>query len=348
MISGGSGRRRWFTGADAPAARWARLVALVASLLCLAVLLASCDLIPSTTTSALKSPSATTAPPATPTAVPFDPAVGAPLPTHRIVAAYGIVGGGPANGPASSLELLDGWLPQLQQLGNQYAALDPTHPVMLGIDLVVNVIQPCGPYPQWCASWADDATIQAYIAYCQQHHLLLFFDLQLATEPVADAVNAHLLPYLAKYPFTELALDTEFHFPNTSAGFADAAGYPCCLGWMNADEINWAIGALAHIAVANHLPRKILIVHQWTPPVLPDKDQVRRDPNTSVVLQSDGWGGTENKLGDYQQFVQQDLLEYGGYKLFMPHDGDTQVDYPLQAPEAVMRVFPQPLFISYQ
>lgn len=285
---------------------------------------------------------------ATATPAPFNPSVGAPLPTNRIVAAYGIVGGGPPNGPASTLDMLDGWLPQLQQLGDQYAALDATHPVMLGIDLVVNVIQPCDAYPQWCASWADDATIQAYIQYCQQHHLLLFFDLQLGTEPVADAVTNHLLPYLQQYPFTELALDTEFHFPNTPAGYADAAGYPCCLGWIEASEVNWAIGELARISLQHHLPRKVLVVHQWDPRVIHDKDQIQRNPDVSLVLQSDGWGGRENKLGDYQVFVQRQLMEYGGYKLFMPHDGDNQFDIPLQTPQDVMQLFPQPLFISYQ
>jgi hypothetical protein len=284
----------------------------------------------------------------TPTAQPFDPSVGAPLPTHRIVAAYGIVGGVDFNGQASTLDMLNNFLPQLQQLGQQYAALDPTHPVMLGIDLVVSVIQPCSDFPQWCSSFADDAQIQSYIDFCQQHNLLLFFDLQLGTEPVADAVTNHLLPYLEKYPFTELALDTEFHFPNNPQGYAMAAAYPGYLGWMDASEINWAIGQLAQISLQYHLPRKVLVVHQWSISVIHDKDQVQHNPDVSVVLQSDGWGYLGNKLGDYQAFVQQDLLEYGGYKLFFQYDGDQQYDRPLQSPSDVMRLFPQPLFVSYQ
>ncbi|MGH2514670.1 MAG: hypothetical protein ACRDHP_03360 [Ktedonobacterales bacterium] len=286
---------------------------------------------------------------------PFDPSVGAPLPNNRIVAAYGILGGGPPNGPASTLDLLDSFLPQLQQLGQQYAALDPTHPVKLGIDLVVNSIQPCSAFPQFCGSWPDDSTMQPFITYCQQHNLLLFFDVQLGTEPVKDAVMNHLLPYLEKYPFVELALDTEFHFPNTPQGYADAEGYPCCLGWMNADEINWASGELAQISLQQHLPRKVLIVHQWNPAVLPDKDKIQTNPNVSLVLQSDGFGGYDNKLGDYQVFVQQDLLEYGGYKLFFhycdggcSYDIDPNGNAQPQSPQQVMQIFPQPLFISSQ
>ena len=278
----------------------------------------------------------------------FDPAIGAPLPNYRIVAAYGISGGVQFNGPASSLDMLQNFLPQLQQLGQEYATLDPTHPVKLAIDLVVNVIQPCSVYAKWCASFADDATIQAYVNFCQQHDLLLFFDLQLGVEPVKDAVTNQLLPYLQKYPFTELALDTEFHFPNTPQGYAEAAGYPCCLGWMDATEINWAIDQLSQISMQQHLPQKVLVVHQWDQSVIHHKDQIQLNPNVSVVVQSDGWGYLDTKLSDYQVFVQQDLVEYGGYKLFFQYDGDSQYDRPLQSPKDVMQLFPQPLFISYQ
>jgi hypothetical protein len=283
----------------------------------------------------------------------FDPSVGAPLPNDRIVAIYGIVGGVDFNGPASTLSMLSNYLPQLQQLGQQYAALDPTHPVKLAVDLVVNVIQPCSAYPQYCSSWIDSGTMQQYIDFCQQHNLLLFFDMQLGTEPVKDAVMNHVLTYLEKYPFVELALDTEFHFPNTPAGYADAAGYPCCLGWMNASEINWAEGELAQISLQYHLPRKVVLVHQWNPAVLPDKNNIKINPGVSLVLQSDGFGAYGNKLGDYQVFVQQDMLEYGGYKLFFhyasgAYDYDAGGNPQVQSPQEILQIFPQPLFISYQ
>lgn len=285
----------------------------------------------------------------------FDPAVGAVLPYNRIVAAYGITGGIDANGPASTVSMLDAFMPKLKDLGQQYADLDPSHPVKLAVDLVVNVIQPCSAFPQWCASWTDDATMQAYIDYCQQHDLLLFFDLQLGTEPVSDAVTNHLLTYLQRYPFVHLALDTEFHFPNTPQGYADARGYPCCLGWMEASEINWASNELAQIAIQQHLPRKVLLVHEWNPGVLPDKEKIQRNPNVSFVLQSDGFGGYDNKLGDYVVFAQREAVQYAGYKLFFyygspggSYDIDRSGSARVQSPKDVMSIFPQPLFISYQ
>ena len=326
-------------------------VAVSSGVLCLLVILAGCG----APSPAPPARGATLGLVSSQSASPFDPGVGAPLPDNRIVAAYGIVGGVDFNGPASTLDMLTSFLPQLQQLGQQYAQLDPTHPVKLAIDLVVNVIQPCSAFPKYCSSWTDSGTMQAYIDFCKQHDLLLFFDLQLGTEPVKDAIMNHVATYLEKYDFVELALDTEFHFPNTPSGYADAAGYPCCLGWMNASEINWAEQELAQISLQHHLPRKVVLVHQWNPAVLPDKDKIATNPDVSLVLQSDGFGAYSNKLGDYQVFVQQDLLEYGGYKLFFTYgDGGSAYDFDyngdrqVQTPQQILQVFPQPLFVSYQ
>src|SRR5260370_8786344 len=97
---------------------------------------------------------------------------------------------------------------------------------------------------------------------------------------------------------------------------------------MDASEINWAINELAQIAQQQHLPRKVLVVHQWDPSVIHNKDQVQPNPDVSVVLQSDGWGGVDNKLGDYQVFVQQSLLEYAGSKHFLPPPGDPPFSTP--------------------
>jgi len=292
----------------------------------------------------------------------FDPGVGAPLPNNRIVAAYGIVGGIDANGPASTLDMLNNYLPQLQSLGKQYAELDPIHPVKLGIDLVVNVIQPCNAFPRYCGSWPDDSVIQTYVDFAKQHDLLLFFDLQLAVEPVEHAVTEHVITYLKQYPFVELALDTEFHFQDNPTGYAHAAAYPTYTGCVDAKDINWAEDQLAQISLTNHLPRKVLLIHQFSPVVFSadvacqttNKDQIKRNPNVSLVLQADGFGGYVDKAARYQEFVQQQLLEYGGYKVFYHYSDSGSFDFANfsnpapQSPQEVLQLFPQPLFISYQ
>lgn len=127
-----------------------------------------------------------------------------------------------------------------------------------------------------------------------------------------------------------------------------AQGYPCCLGWMDATEINWTIDKLADISLQNHLPRKVLIIHEWNHAVLTNKDKIKLNPNVSIVLQSDGFGSTFDKLYDYQVFVQQELIQYGGYKIFFQYPGAGAGDNPVQTPAEIMQIFPQPLFISYE
>ena len=299
----------------------------------------------------------------------FDPSVGAPLPDNRIVAAYGIVGGTDFNGPASNLDQLAAFLPTLQTIGQQFATLDPVHPVKLGLDLVINVIQPCGYFPEYCSSWADDGTLQQYVDFCQQHNLLLFFDLQLVTEPVQHAVTTHLLSYLQKYSFVELALDTEFHFMANSEGRYEAESYPNFTGCVQATDINWAADQLAQISYQYHLPRKVLLLHQFSSVVFNStnpcyagtstKSQIALNPNVSIVLQADGYGQFQDKETDYTYFVQRALIEYGGYKIFLRYDS-CPTSPPCafdvapngvargQTPQELMQIFPQPLFISYE
>ncbi len=298
----------------------------------------------------------------------FDPSVGAPLPDNRIIAAYGIAGGSVVNGPASSIDQLNVYLPQLKALGQQYAAQDPVHPVKLAVDLVVNVFQGggyCGTAYDTtgdCSSWVPEDLIQQYIDFCKQNNLLLILDLQLGTEPVQVAIHdtrlnqVDILPYLQQYSFVELQLDTEFHFPDSAYGRAQADAY--ARGSMPASEINFAIDTLASISQQYRLPRKILVFDQFYPEVFPDKDNIKHDPNVSLVLQADGIAnypaGFNDKALEYQEFVQQDLIEYGGYKLYQYYQGSTSFDEDpsgnirIQTPQEVLQLFPQPLYISIQ
>ena len=166
-----------------------------------------------------------------------------------------------------------------------------------------------------------------------------------------------------------LALDTEFHFADNSEGHAEAAAYPAFTGCVQAKDVNWAADQLAQISLQYHLPRKVLLVHQFLPVVFGSsypcynfpstKNQIRRNPNVSLVLQADGFGYVGDKLARYQEFVQQEPIQYGGYKLFLHYDDCPTIPpcaFDLdgggnprpQTPEEVLQLFPQPLFISYE
>ena len=65
------------------------------------------------------------------------------------------------------------------------------------------------------------------------------------------------LPYLEKYSFVHMAVDPEWMFPRHD-------GIPGInLSNVRASDLNPIIEALAAIPMQYHVPRKILIIHQY-------------------------------------------------------------------------------------
>ena len=288
-------------------------------------------------------------------ATPYDPNLGAVLPKHRIVAFYGIPGAEPT-GPAFTIN--GNMLNQLRQQADAYQHVDPAHPVQPGIDLVVSVPDR-SPGPNKTYSHHIDArTIQNYIDFCQQNNLLLFLDLNFGQAPVMDEVN-FFLPYLEQYDFVHMAVDPEWMFPRRD-------GIPGVdLSNVHASDLNPIISALANIPMQYHVPRKILIIHQYRPDgdtlanpfdagqaEIADKRNIIRDPRVDVVIHTDGVGGYPgdhaDKIQEYSQWVQQDMqqyknFQYGGFKLFYKIEAKTS----LMTPQEVLSLTPPPMVVTY-
>lgn len=301
--------------------------------------------------------------PPTATAVPFDPSVGAPLPNNRLILDYGIAYSQiDHNGPASIHPFT--FLPALQQLGQQWTTADPKHPAKLGLDLVVNVVDPCQDgVVSTCSHNIQPSIIQAYIDYCQQHGLYLFLDMQFGRATIPDVMSS-FLPYFEKYSFVEPAMDTEFHFYSTTQGRPSQDA-----GYVDAADVNWAIQEFAKIPMQYHVPRKVLLLHEWFDGAIQNINQVKANPAVSVVLHSDGFGSPGDKLVKYQLLVTQEAIkfgaaQYGGFKLFnnyadcpFPSVSGCSGDLPEWTPQDVMNpgllvggaiMTPVPLLISYE
>ncbi|TMC85257.1 MAG: hypothetical protein E6J22_20275 [Chloroflexi bacterium] len=297
---------------------------------------------------------ATSTPTPTPTPI-FDPGQGAVLPTHRVVAFYAVPFAEPT-GPG--YEPTDTMLAALRQQGAAYEQLDPKHPVQLGIDLVVSV--PDGfPGPQNSYSHHVDAgTIQSYIDFCSKNDLLLFLDLNFGLSPIMDEVK-FFLPYLEKYAFVHMAIDPEWMFPRRN-------GIPGVnLSNVRASDLNPIIESIAEIPMQFHVPRKILIIHQYRPDgdglkdpsdpgqaEIADKRNLLFDPRVDVVIHVDSVGGYSGDIQDkrfqYSEWVQQDMKKYsnflyGGFKLFYQHEAKIR----LMTPKEVLSLDPPPMVVTY-
>lgn len=285
----------------------------------------------------------------------FDPSEGAVLPTHRVVAFYAVPYAeptGPAYEPTAAM------LAALKKQGTAYQQLDPAHPVQLGIDLVVSVPD-AFPGPQGTYSHhVDPGTIQTYIDFCRKNDLLLFLDLNFGQAPIMREVK-FFLPYLEQYTFVHMAVDPEWMFPRHN-------GIPGInLSNVRASDLNPIIEAIATIPMQYHVPRKILIIHQYRPdgdglkdPYDPglaeiaDKHNLLLDPRVDVVIHIDSVGGYSGDIHDkmlqYTAWVQQDQDKYsnflyGGFKLFYQHESKIR----LMTPKEVLALDPPPMVVTY-
>jgi hypothetical protein len=260
-----------------------------------------------------------------------------------------------ATGPA--YELTSSMLNKLQAQGDAYQQLDPVHPVQLGIDLVASI--PDGfPGPERTYSHhLDPATIQSYIDFCQKNSLILFLDLSFGLAPIESEVN-FFLPYLEHYSFVQMAIDPEWMFPRHD-------GIPGInLSNVRSSDLNPIIEALAELPMQYHVPRKILLIHQYRSDgdglknpydaglaEIADKGNLLNDPLVDVVIHVDSVGGyvgdQADKTWQYNTWVGRDMqtyhnFRYGGFKLFYHIETKT-----LMTPQQVLALNPPPMVVTY-
>jgi hypothetical protein len=161
----------------------------------------------------------------------------------------------------------------------------------------------------------------------------LILDVQTGHSTVLDELS-YLAPYLQQ-PDVYLALDPEF-----SMGNGAVPGQR--IGQMYADDVNDAIALLECVQERYHLPPKVLMVHQFTMAMLPDKEKIWSSSALDVVLVADGFGSPALKRHTYGMVLRQHALAFSGFKLFYIQDTD------LLAPSQVLALTPSPSVIIYQ
>jgi hypothetical protein len=161
----------------------------------------------------------------------------------------------------------------------------------------------------------------------------LILDVQTGRSTVLDELS-YLAPYLQE-PDVYLALDPEF-----SMGTDGVPGKR--IGQMHADEVNDAIGVLEYLQARYQLPPKVLIVHQFTTGMLPDKEKIWSSSMLDIVLAADGFGPPALKRHTYSMVLRQHSLAFSGFKLFYIQDTD------LLQPSQVLALTPPPAVIIYQ
>jgi hypothetical protein len=263
------------------------------------------------------------------------PLPGSILPHKRIVAYYG--------NPLSKKMGILGELPPDQMLARfdkeiaAWQRADPSTPVQPALHLIAVVAQGApgrdGKYRLRMA----DSLVETVAGWAAKKNALLFLDVQVGQSTVQEELP-RLIPFL-KRPNVMLGIDPEFSMKSGNKPGTK-------IGTMDASDVNYAIKLLADLVTQNHLPPKVLIVHRFTRNMLTNSKQIHLDPRVQVVVNMDGWGQPWLKFDSYRDYVEEEPVQYTGFKLF--YHNDTKKGDPILTPAEVLRLTPRPIYIQYQ
>ena len=272
-------------------------------------------------------------PPAVPpVAAPTQPPVTtSALATYRLVTYYGH----PYDDRMGILGEYDpeAMIAKLKEQTAAYTAADPSRPGLCTIELIASVAQGSPGADGLYIARTPTKEIEKYAQLAEKYGCLLMLDIQMGYDTIQNDVTP-LLPFLQR-PYVHLAIDPEFH---VERGQIPGESY----GSVTAAEVNWTLQTLGDLVRAQNIPDKIVILHQFRDDMLPEKAQIKPMPNVDLVVVMDGWGLPGAKIANYNQFVRDELIQYGGIKLFYRQDD------PLLTPEEVVNLDPTPLIVIYQ
>jgi hypothetical protein len=221
---------------------------------------------------------------------------------------------------------------RLRRQANAYANLTSKN-VVPAYELIAVVAQGSpGADGKWRLR-ASEEMIDDMLQQARANGFKLVLDLQPGQSTVQDEL-AYLRPWLEQ-PDVYLALDPEFDMWRGQTPGVE-------IGHMTAGEVNYALNYLTNIIQQNGLPPKVLIVHQFTMNMLPDKQNIGSSPVVDLVLDMDGFGAQWLKNDTWNMIMNQGQLEFSGIKLFYDQDPG------MFTPREVMKLDPTPSVVIYQ
>ena len=167
---------------------------------------------------------------------------------------------------------------------------------------------------------------------------IVFLDIQVAQSNVRNEVP--LLEKYLKMPQVHLAIDPEFsmkegHIPGRK------------IGTMDESDINFCSEYLAKLVKENNLSPKILIVHRFTQGMVRNYKNIVLHPEVQIVMNMDGWGEPTLKYSTYKRYINQEPVQFTGFKLFYKNDLK-KPPHRMLTPQELMKLKPLPIYIQYQ
>lgn len=144
---------------------------------------------------------------------------------------------------------------------------------------------------------------------------------------------------LLRLPNVGLALDPEWRIGPDEVHLRR-------IGSVEAAEVNQVVDYLVELVHEEALPQKALVLHQFLPTMLPDRELIRTPPELAVIVHADGQGPLGTKYDTYDQLLGEpigpDQTLWWGWKNFYDEDS------PMATPAQVNQLDPLPVMVSYQ
>jgi hypothetical protein len=254
------------------------------------------------------------------------------LATRRIVSYYGLPGTNPRGvlGALSRPDLVGA----LDQRKREYERVG-RKPVQQAIEFVTTTAITDPGEDGLYRVRADPGLVQEYVDLTAARGFLFFADIQpgrSSVESEIEAIRAHL-----ELPHVHLALDPEYRMSSTQIPGEE-------IGEMRADEISAVVRLLSEVAQrTGH--QKVLVVHQFTPAMLPDRGAIEGSPWVDIVLVMDGIepANRNAKVDSYRRLVRDRGLGFSGIKLYYTEEANA-----LLSPGSAMELAPPPDLVIYQ
>jgi hypothetical protein len=248
------------------------------------------------------------------------------LPRHRVVSYWGAPGGSGILGRTTA----NGAHKRLARQARPYRRLGD-EPVIRAFDLVATIATTCASRRDKCRIRQPRRLIRRYLNEVREFDGRLLLDIQPARSSFLDEVQ-HWRPFLAQ-PDVDLAIDPEWN-----VGRHGEPGET--VGSTNADQVNALTRRLERIISTEHLPPKLLVIHQFRRSSVKRRDDIIRRDDVDITLNFDGIGAPAPKRRGYHRLSSTTLFD--GFSLFYELDTD------LMSPRQVLRLRPEPHYVMYQ
>lgn len=183
--------------------------------------------------------------------------------------------------------------------------------------------------------------IDTILNWAKEINALVFIDVQIGLSDLKSEI-----PLFEKYlslPNVHLGIDPEFAM-NGKGGARPGS----VIGTMDAGEINWVGDYLAGLVKKNNIPPKIFMIHRFTKGMITGYDRIKLRPELQVVIDMDGWGPPDLKKGTYRYWINEQPVQFTGFKLFYVNDVEKSGQKEMMSRETILGLKPKPVYIQYQ